>query len=290
MKTTVAILNKYPPIFWAVAFIILTGNSAHAQLPKAISLDYCADQYLLALGDKSQIMALSKNAVRQPSFYEKKAKALKKINVNTEELLVMKPDVVIATDSAFAILPALKHYNINTIKAGYDHERQEIYNNYKHFGAALKRSDQAELIINDYKKRWAALKNLSHENIKVAYITPSGFTAGAGTFVNDIIKLAGFNSLAQENGMIGWLPISLELLLINPPDLIITGFFDRTDVHVSYWSLSRHPKINQMMNEIPTISLPSNLLSCNGQFAIEAAEYIRKEAGPLLQGKSDNEP
>lgn len=283
MNATRPTLKKNPPILWAVAFIIFLGQHSIAASPKAISLDYCADQYLLALGNEKQIIALSNFATSQPSFYAKRAEQLKKININAEEILTINPDVVLATDSAFAVLPTLQRYDIRVIKTGFGHDRKTFYQNIENFGRALERRPRADAIIEDYKKRVTILEQLPRQNIKVAYITPSGYTGGGGTFVNDIIKLAGFNSLAEENEIIGWQPLSLELLFINPPDLIITSFFDQKDVHISHWSLSRHPKIKQMINEIPTISVPSNLLSCNGQFSIEAAEFIHRSAIVIMQ-------
>ena len=53
MNATLPILKKESPILWAVAFIILMGSFARAELPKAVSIDYCAAQYLLALADPS---------------------------------------------------------------------------------------------------------------------------------------------------------------------------------------------------------------------------------------------
>ncbi len=265
----------------AVALILFVPWNAYAQMPKAVSLDYCADQYLMSLGDVSQIMAISKYATDQFSFYEKKAKELKKFNANTEELLMMKPDVVIATDGAYNVLPTLKRYNINTISPKYGYDQKTLYENLRYLGKALNRVSQAESIIDNYKIKWSELKKLPHQDIKIAYITPSGYTAGTGTFINDIIKLAGYSTFSDRHKIIGWQPLSLELLLTNPPDLIITAFFDQKDVHVSHWSLTRHPRIKNMIKEIPTLAVPNHLLSCNGLFSVEAAYYIRNNAEKL---------
>jgi len=289
MNATSPFLKKNSPIFWAVAFIILMSNFAKAELPQAVSLDICADQYLLSLAERSQIIAVSTWADSENSYYRSRAADLNKIAGTVEEVLNIKPDVVIGSDRAFMVLPALKFYGIETNTPAYGHDAKILFKNLKDFGDALGRSVQAEKIIFNYKKRLQSLQSLPRSEIKIAYITPSGFTGGEGTYINDIIKLAGFSSYAQDRQITGWQPISLEQFLLSPPDLIVSSFFDDNEVHVSHWSLTRHPKINQVMNQIPTISIPGDLISCGGLFSIEIAEYINEFSAKILKDQAINE-
>ena len=50
------------PLILAIAALTLTGT-AHAAPRRIVSLNVCADQYLIALADKGQIAALSSNAL-----------------------------------------------------------------------------------------------------------------------------------------------------------------------------------------------------------------------------------
>ncbi|MCP5382264.1 MAG: ABC transporter substrate-binding protein [Kordiimonadaceae bacterium] len=255
------------------------------ELPKAVSLDFCADQYLLAIADPAQIIAVSKYATDENSFYRDRATGLKQYGGTVEEILMMKPDVVLGTDWSFMIQPALKNYGIETDTPQYGYETDILLKNLEHFGKVLHRNQQAEKIKSDYIARLSSLENLPKSDIRAAYITPSGFTGGTGTYIDNIIKLAGFKSLAEENGTIDWQPLSLEKLLMNPPDLIITSFFGQTDVEVSHWSLTRHPEIQKIMAEIPTVSIPSDMISCGSLFSIEIADYIHDEGEKALQSK-----
>mgnify|MGYP003624586243 CR=1 FL=1 len=252
----------------------LSASLAHAEGPKAVSLDFCADQYLLALADPVQIMAVTKMATNENSYFREKATGLNQFGGTVEEILKLRPDVVIGTDWAFMTLPVLSQYDIETTIPDYGHQSEVFFRNIARFGDALSRSDQARTLIENYQKRLDALKSIPMSELTAAYITPSGYTGGTGTFIDDAIKLAGYSSFAETHNIVGWQPISLETLLLNPPDLIVSSFFDQNDVHVSHWSLIRHPKIEQMMSEIPTISIPGNLISCGGLFSIEIAEYV----------------
>lgn len=76
----------------------------------------------------------------------------------------------------------------------------------------------------------------------------------------------------------GWTQLSLERFVQNPPDVLIAGFFDQPSTTSSHWSLSRHARVKDMMDSLPTISIPSKYLACNGLFSVDAAELIRTEA------------
>jgi len=255
------------------------------ELPKAVSLDFCADQYLLALADPAQILAVSKYAKDKNSFYRDRAAGLKQYGGTIEEILMMNPDVVLGTDWSFMIQPALKNYGIDTDTPQYGYKTDILLKNLIYFGKILHRNQQAEKIRSDYIARLSRLEKLPKSDIKAAYITPSGFTGGTGTYIDNIIKLAGFKSLAEENGTTSWQPLSLEKLIMNPPDLIVTSFFDQSDVEVSHWSLTRHPEIQKIMAQIPTVSIPSDMISCGSLFSVEIADYIHDEGNKALLSK-----
>ena len=110
MNATSPTLKKNPPILWAVAFIIFMVQSAVSASPTAISLDYCADQYLLALSDDEQIMAISKYATIQPSFYAEKAKSLKVLMIGEAIIDIYHFSEVIGKAGKEPILVAKQKY------------------------------------------------------------------------------------------------------------------------------------------------------------------------------------
>lgn len=277
MKTVATLLIKT---------ILLTGvavfsfSFSHAK-PMAVSLDYCADQFILSLADRDQIMALTTEAIEEHSFYRNRAKGLPLFRPNSENVLHMAPDVVIRNWGGFNMLPLLKRADIAVATAEYGSGSEILYQNMRHMGAALEQSERAEHMIRNHQKRLSALKKQTASGLRAAYIAPGGITAGKNTFVNDIIKLAGLVPISEELNLMGWQPLPLEALVQNPPDIIIGSFFNQKNIHVSNWSLSRHGRIREMLNIIPTIMVPGRYLSCNGIFSIDAAEYIHNEVERL---------
>ena len=95
--------NNITKVSYALIFLVITcgplkaetGLSAKHVPQRVISIDYCADQYLLKLGTSSQILGVSPTSVAPFSFMREKAKNFNKVRPTTEELLALKPDLII---------------------------------------------------------------------------------------------------------------------------------------------------------------------------------------------------
>jgi len=247
--------------------------------PTIVSLDYCSDQFVLSLADREQIVAVSKSAEDIFSYYRGRAKGIAKTHSSIEEVIMINPDVAVQTYSAAAHMGEMtKRTGISLVSTDFGSDPNTVYKNIMKVGKAIGQEERARNFNQSYAERLKTLKNTPRNQLKIAYITPSGTTAGVGTSVDDIIMLSGFESYAQAHNLNGWLSLPLENLIMDSPDLFITGFFEKGAVTQSSWSISRHDYLFKMMKEIPTINLPSSYMSCNGLFTIDAAERIRSDA------------
>ena len=262
-----------------MAVMSLPSYAADERLPNIVSLDYCADQFVLLLSNKEQIIAVSKAAEDVYSFYRERAKGLVKTNSTIEEVIMLKPDVAVQTYTSAAHMGDMtKRSNVSLVATFFGSDPETVYKNITMVGDAINQSGRARKFNENYKKRLEALQAKKTSKLRLAYVTPSGVTAGLGTSVDDIITLSGFENYTAAIGHKGWVSLPLEKLILDPPDAFITSFFERDAVTQSRWSLSRHDFLFKMMDSIPTINLPSTHMSCNGLFHVDAAELIRKEA------------
>ena len=79
-----------------IAMIALACASvAHAEPRRIVSLDYCADQFVLALADRVQIAALSRGSQRDDSYYRMRAHGIRQTRGALEEVLALRPDLVV---------------------------------------------------------------------------------------------------------------------------------------------------------------------------------------------------
>ena len=237
---------------------------------------------MLLLADRKQILALSKASEDIYSFYRARAKGIPKTESTIEEVIMLKPDIALQTYRAAAHMREMtSRSDIGLFTTHYGSDPETVYKNIELVGNTLNQNLRAKGFIELYKKRYAALKKKPRKNLKIAYVTPSGTTAGVGTSVDDIIKLSGFQSYAAAHGLNGWQSLPVELLVMDPPDMFITGYFEDGAVTQSRWSISRHDQIFKMMQNTPTTNIPSSLMSCSGLFLVDAAERIRKDAANM---------
>lgn len=277
---------KYIILATALLFYVFLflNSSAHAQnkLPTVMSLDYCSDQYVLSLADREQIIALSEAAEDLYSYHRERAKGIAKSGSTIAEVVMAKPDIAIQTYTAAARMGEItQRVGVKLLNTNYGRDVDTMFENMAIIAQTIGQQGKADILISDYRKRLTNISNSAKSNLKVAYLTPGGFTAGAGTFVDDIIKLSGFDTYASAHNYQGWLPLPLEDMIMGPPDVIITSFYDSNMTNQSRWSLGRHDHLLNMMENIPTIHLPGALMACDGLFLIEAAEQIRAQARKL---------
>ncbi|WP_262689912.1 ABC transporter substrate-binding protein [Kordiimonas aestuarii] len=258
------------------------GPNAYADEPSVMSLDFCADQYVLAFAKPENIVAVSDEAADINSFFAARAAGLPVTRGALEDVLLRKPDLVVRTWRGSMAGDAMaKRLDIHTYRPPYAMTPEDNLRNLVLVAEALGGASDARAMVDDYHTRWEALKKQPASKLKAVYMTPSGFTAGQGTFVDDIIQLAGFDTVATAADVHGWVPLPLEKMVMDPPGVVIGSFFNEGTVHISHWSGGRHGAYRNMIKELPTIMVPSRYLSCSGAFFVDAAEFIRAEAEKL---------
>ena len=260
----------------ALLWVAFTAPAAADPVPSVVSVDYCADQYVLALADRRQIAGVSARATREFSFYRDRAEGLPVVAATAEGVLDRAPDLVVRFWGGNRRMVAmLERVGIAAVNVTYGIDDTTIAGNLRAVGAALGQPDVAAAHIAERTARISALKQSGPLGLRALYLTPSGTTGGAGTDVDAMLSLAGLENLAVDLGYAGWRTVSLEALIRSPPDLFIGSFFDDSAVARSSWSVARHGRLADLMERIPTIAVPGRYLSCSGLFSVQAAEYIR---------------
>jgi iron complex transport system substrate-binding protein len=103
------------------------------------------------------------------------------------------------------------------------------------------------------------------------YITSGGDTTGAGTLIDAMLRAAGFSNLARRPG---YGVISLERLVLEPPSLVVLGFYDQNMAAYERWSVGRQPVLRKLIAPRATVSLPGAILGCPAWFAADGARDL----------------
>lgn len=162
--------------------------------------------------------------------YPEEAKEIDKIgdfeNPNIELIKKMDPDLVLAggflQEDLMAALEELGIPVASTEAAGVE----SIYDSIAMIGKLVGQETKAEELINNIHKDIEEIENkvMGKEKPKVFYLVWKDpiFTAGQGTYINEIIQIAGGQNVASE--IEGWGQYSFEELLKQDPDILIAAY------------------------------------------------------------------
>jgi iron complex transport system substrate-binding protein len=267
----------------------LASRPAPAPLPPAkvtravpqriVSLDYCADQFVLKFADGNQILALSSQSQAEYSYLRAKAKGLPQIRSRAEEVLALSPDLVVRTygggpDAARffqqAGTPVLQLAGADDFTA--------IRANLKSAAATLGHPERGEAAARQFD---ATLASASRKGpaVQTLYLTPGGVQAGAGTSLGQMMTTAGLEPYDKSRP--GWSELPLEKLAVAPPRLVVTGFMNFGTLELFPWSAARHPLIKNSLKTRPTLALPGAVTACPGWFIADATLAMARAGDPL---------
>ncbi len=246
---------------------------AGAAPQRIVSLDYCADQYVLALADRGRIAALSRGATRDDSYYRRSAIGLPTTRGGLEDALAFHPDLVVRTwgggvDAArhYARLgvPMLQLTDARDFAAA----RAELL----YAAEALGSSARGEAMARDLDARLAALRaRWPAAPPAVLYLTSSGAVSGPDVLMNAVIEAAGGRNARASPG---WQVLPLEALMQRPPQIVATAFFETGQINATPFTYARHPALRRALAQARRVALPADLVSCDAWYAIGAAERL----------------
>lgn len=149
-----------------------------------------------------------------------------------EKIIDLKPDLVIAsTHFKEEVLKKLEEADVKVVVLYGEESFDGVYEVIEKVGQVLDKKDKADSLVSDMKNRvenvLGRVKDL--EKKEVYYVVGFGeygdFTAGGGTFIGNMIEMAGGKNAAGD--VDGW-KYSLEKLVEKDPDILICSMYDDT--------------------------------------------------------------
>lgn len=246
--------------------LTLCGAAVGQDKPTAVSLDYCADQFVMGLADREQILAVSPHADRAFSHLRDKADGLPKVRALAEDVVALQPDLVVRSWGGDArALGFYEKLGIETVQIGYASDFEGAARVTREIGAALGQDERAERLVQ--RLDFAA----PEQGKSALYLTPGGVTAGQGTMVDAIMQAAGVDNAVSQQG---WVTLPLEELVQSPPERVLSAFFGFDEDTASNWSLSRHPAMQRILANAETVEMDESRLTCPAWFVADEARAV----------------
>ncbi len=247
---------------------------------RIVSLDFCADQYVLKLADREQILALSPDAERDFSFMRAEAAGHATVRPLAEDVLILKPDLVVRSygggPNAAAMferagIPVLQVGWATSIHGGGDGSIPSVIAG---VAEGLGQAERGAALADDYTKRLTRIQARATGK-SALYMTPAGVTTGGETMAHKMMQAAGLNNFMDQPG---WHSLPLERLAHEGPEIVVAAYFDPKGNYRNFWSPSRHPIAKRELSETQRIDLQGAWLSCGGWFILEAVEALAEGA------------
>ncbi|WP_084422183.1 ABC transporter substrate-binding protein [Henriciella litoralis] len=243
---------------------------------RIVSLDYCADQYVLKLADEEQVLAISPDAVKDFSYMREEAVGVPTVRPIAEDVLILKPDLVVRAYGGGPNAEAFfERAGVPVLTVGWtsnvdSEEVGSIPNLIQHMADGLGQSERGRQLVTDFRARLAAIDKRTNGETAL-YLTPAGVTTGPGAMVHEMLVSAGFENFEEQPG---WRSIPLERLAYERPDVIAAAFFEQKTNHPDSWSPMKHPVAERQMDELTVVPLKGAWTACGGWFILDAIEAL----------------
>lgn len=262
--------------FAVLAALVAASSPAMAEPARRIvSLNMCTDQLLVDLVDRDRIAAVSFLATdRTLSANAAKLQGIMQVRGTAEEVLALKPDLVIAGEyTTGPTVDLLRRLGVNVLVVPLASDFDGMKETLRMIAKAAGVSERGEQLIAQFDERLSEARSLvSARPTAIAYQVNS-LASGAGTLLDAALEAAGFRNIARDMklGPAGRLP--LEELVAAPPDLIVLANAPN-DFRTVLADNLRHPAFARLIEKRAHVHLPMPLWMCATPRIADAVELL----------------
>lgn len=252
--------------------VALDDGSPSQGPQRIVSLDYCADQYVLKFVDRDRILALSPDADADFSYMRDAAAGLPTIRPIAEDALLLKPDLIVRSYGGGPNATAFfKRAGVPVLNVGWANDLEGVKNVIMDMASGFGEEARGRDVVAEMEARLAAISKRRRSSETALYVTSGGVTTGSGSLMHEALEAAGFKNFEEASG---WRAIPLERLAYEQPDVIAAAFFDTYAHHMGPWSAARHPLVRAQLRERKNVTLDAAWTSCTGWFLVDAIEAL----------------
>jgi iron complex transport system substrate-binding protein len=263
-----------------IAVVAMIGNgAAAAELPRIASMNVCTDQLLLTLADPGQILGLSRYARdRLQSWAADDARRYRILSGGAEDILVLKPDVVVA--SLFdkrSTRELLKEKGLHLAEFGVPRSLDEVKDQIREMGAIVQHPDRAVAEIVRLDAAIArARQAVADKRYRVLPLSRRGWVSGSESLLGSLLTETGLFNAAGELGVAFGGFAALEGIVNLRPDFIVVSDA-RDTAEDDGRAFLLHPALERFYPPSKRIVVPDRLTVCGGVMLADALDVLIAE-------------
>ena len=266
----------------ATVILIFSGlhGIAHAtDLPRIASINLCTDQLLVTLADPGQILGLSPySRDRARSWDAAKAAQFPKLSGEAEDVLVLRPDAVVAGRfTKRATRELLKEKGLRVVEFDAARSLDDVKKQIRQMGDLVQHPDRAAAEI---KRLDVAITHarevVSRKPYRVLALSRRGWVSGGDSLTSSLLATAGLSNAAADLGYKLGGFASLEAIVSLRPDfLLVSDAGDFAEDEGRAFML--HPALERLYPAEKRLVVPEKLTVCGGPRLAEALDRLASE-------------
>ena len=262
-----------------LALALFNSATGAAGVPRIVSMNVCSDQLLLSLADPEQILGLSRfSRDAWQSFAADKARRFPIMSGGAEDVLVAKPDIVVA--SLFdkrSTRELLKTNGLHLVEFTVPRTLDEVKQQILEMGEVVRHPDRAALAIARLDAAIArARQAVTDHHYRVLPLSRRGWVSGSESLVSSLLTETGLLNPAADLGVAAGGFASLEAIVQLKPDfLLVAEAGNRAEDDGRAFVL--HPALARFYPPDKRIVLPERLTVCGGVMLADALDVLTAE-------------
>ncbi len=262
-------------------------DTSHAEsLIKVASINLCADQLVLLLADKEQILSLSTLSHEEAgSYFFEKARSYPTNDGHAEEILNLQPDVVIVGQySNKHTVSLLRELELELQTLPLANSVEAVLNNIASVAKWLGHEERGEAVITALQARLLLLEPANEPRPIAAAYDPNGYTSGRLSVRGQILELAGWQNAASLAGIESYGKLTLEAMIKLRPDALIDSPYS-PGTYSRAQAMNQHPALLAAGINPHVISIPSRMTVCGGPWTFDVIDRLLAERSQWLAGE-----
>ena len=263
-----------PVIWWRRAgglIALLSAVSVAGAPARIVSTNPCIDAILIEVADPRQIAAISHYSQRARSTSIPLAVAARfpATSGTAEEVIARSPDLVIADPFAGAAMAAvLRRLGVPMLSIGPPDTIAQSRAQVRIIARAAGRPQRGEVLVARIDAAVAAAATTGPPIPALIWVG-GGMVPGPRTLPDALLRASGFRNQSADYGLRQWDVLPLELLVANPPRVLLTNLEAAgTD------RMLGHPVLRSLVHRIALRPYPERLLNCGGPSIIAALNHL----------------
>jgi iron complex transport system substrate-binding protein len=247
--------------------------------PSVASMNVCTDQLLITLADPGQIVGLSRFSREEwEASAASEARRYPMLSGGAEDLLVLKPDIVVA--SLFdkrSTRELLREKGVHLAEFAVPRTLDDVKAQIREMGDIVGHPDRAAAEIARLDAALArARQAVADRHYRVLPLSRRGWVAGSDGFVGSLLSETGLFNAATDLGLRFGGFASLETIVSLRPDFILVSQAgDHAGDDGEAFLL--HPALERFYPPKKRIVIPARLTECGSVTLTEALNVLVKE-------------